>query len=798
MNSKILIIDDDAHIAEVTKKLLELLAYEVETITIPSMLLIEKTITARPPHLILMDINLKGCELDGIELAKQIKKFDVPIVYFSGSADAGLLKRAQETNPIGYITKPYSELELKATVEMALYRSIAETERARMEKALKRRLEIEKIVSTISSRFIGTPDVNDAIQSSLAELGGLKKSSRAYLYLFSEDGTLMTMTHEWCREGMHPQKESFKDIPVRTFSEWIKKLLHGQFIHIKSLSDRPEMGDIKKELFEESHTINSMLLYPLFLENRLSGFMGFESIEKDVEWLDDDVEFLKVASDVIGRGIEHNRSVEKLNASRASFSNIVEKSTDGIIVVNTGGIVRFVNSTARIFLSHRTDALIDNTFDIPLSHGMVIETEIMRPNGDCGIGETRAVETRWEDGSAYLVLIRDITDRRHAEEQLRHSQKMEAIGRLAGGVAHDFNNLLTGIKGYAELALLNMEETEPLYGDLMEIHNAAVRAAELTRQLLIFSRKQPMAFNPVDLNEVIGKSLKMIRRIIGENIAVDFVQKHDLWTVNADETSIDQILMNLVVNAADAMPQGGKLSIGTENVTFEEGVSIFMPGGRPGRFACISVSDTGTGMDREILQNIFEPFFTTKEAGKGTGLGLSVVYGLVAQHEGWIHVTSCAGQGSTFNTYFPVIEAPKKTKKEMMCPQECLSPSERVLLVEDEESVRRFVTKVLEKQGYVVLTASRTDEAMEIFGREHGAFDLIFSDVVLPDKSGIELIDGLLALKPGLRVLLSSGYADDRSQLSIIRERGFPFIQKPYSVSDLLEIVSRTIKATVP
>ena len=389
----------------------------------------------------------------------------------------------------------------------------------------------------------------------------------------------------------------------------------------------------------------------------------------------------------------------------------------------------------------------------------------------------------------------DITALKRAEEekekiqaQLLQAQKMEAIGKLAGGVAHDFNNLLTTIHGYTDLAMMKLNKTDPVYRDLKQVRLAAVRAAELTRQLLLFSRKQPMRLTPLNLNKTVDDLLKMLNRLIGEDISIHTHLDPDIWTVHADDGSIGQAIMNLAINARDAMPEGGKLTIKTENVYLDEAYCEAYSDARPGKFVCLSVEDTGIGMDKEIIQHIFEPFFTTKEAGKGTGLGLSVVHGIVKQHEGWINIYSEPGLGTTFKIYLPAFsgKVEEDETEETISLQELKGSGERILLVEDEAGVRKFAQKVLGENGYVVFEAANANEALDIFEREKGKFDLVFSDVILPDKSALQLLDQLLSRKPGLRVLLSSGYTDHKSQWPIIREREFPFLQKPYSLHDLL------------
>ncbi|MFH1942163.1 MAG: ATP-binding protein [bacterium] len=405
-----------------------------------------------------------------------------------------------------------------------------------------------------------------------------------------------------------------------------------------------------------------------------------------------------------------------------------------------------------------------------------------------------------------VMIWKDITEQKRSEEekvsiqaQLLQVQKMQAVGILAGGIAHDFNNLLTAIQGSADLAMMDLKEDEPPYADLKEIRSAAMSAADLTRQLLLFSRKHPMGFAPLDINESIKNLHKMIKRLIGEDVAVHIQLKPDLGTVLADRNTMEQVVMNLVVNARDAMPHGGDLTIMTENIVLDETACRSISGAQPGKFICIAVADTGLGMDKDTVQHIFEPFFTTKEPGSGTGLGLSVVYGIIERHGGWIRVFSEPDRGSVFKIYLPVIsETPQEKKAGQEISYEPLrGKGERLLVVEDDENVLKFAVGALNKNGYNVFSAMTAEKALEVFEMENRRFDLILSDVILPDKNAVELIDELSHRNPNMGILLGSGYVDKKSIWNIIEERGYRFIQKPYTLAGLLQAVKETIAANV-
>jgi signal transduction histidine kinase/CheY-like chemotaxis protein len=371
-----------------------------------------------------------------------------------------------------------------------------------------------------------------------------------------------------------------------------------------------------------------------------------------------------------------------------------------------------------------------------------------------------------------------------SEEQLVQAQKMEAIGRLAGGVAHDFNNLLTVINGYSELIQLEMGVDDPLRPTIAEIRHAGERAAGLTRQLLAFGRKQMIAPRVIDLNAVIENTQAMLRRLIGEDIALEVTLDPGVPPVKADPSQLDQLILNLAVNARDAMPQGGGLSIETANVTLKESPAR-SPEVLPGQYVAIRVADTGCGMDAGTMAHIFEPFFTTKELGKGTGLGLSTVYGIVKQCGGHISVESEPGRGTTFQILLPAVETAADLRRSSGMHKALLGGSETVLLVEDEAPVRGMISRILSASGYKVLQAPDGPSALAIADAHETPIHLVLTDIVMPGMNGRSLVEALAAKRPGIRALYMSGYSDDVISHQGLVEEGIPFISKPFRPSDL-------------
>jgi len=427
------------------------------------------------------------------------------------------------------------------------------------------------------------------------------------------------------------------------------------------------------------------------------------------------------------------------------------------------------------------------------------------------IGEERAVNSLKEGATDYVLkdklgrLVHAVSraikeseqqaDRVRLESQFRQAQKMEAIGRLAGGIAHDFNNLLTAILGYSEVALGGLDEDHPQRSSIQEVLNAGQRASALTRQLLAFSRKQVLSPKVLNLNQSVTDIEKMLRRIIGEDIQFIITLDPQLGNVKADPGQVEQVIMNVALNARDAMPEGGQLTIETRNADLDEAFVKQYSGGRPGPHVLLMISDTGRGMDAETQSHIFEPFFTTKEQGKGTGLGLSTVYGIVRQSEGIIAVRSEPGHGAAFEIYLPRVAEPRETRRRTAAEVPASKGSETILVVEDADAVRELILGMLRGKGYNVLVASDGDEALETAEKFEGAIHLLVTDVVMPRVSGPELAQRLLKARPDMGVLFMSGYTDKGIIFGGLVEPDTAFLQKPFTTGELARKVRGVLDA---
>ena len=507
---------------------------------------------------------------------------------------------------------------------------------------------------------------------------------------------------------------------------------------------------------------------------------------------------------------ESKRAVEE----RARLSSAVEQTAESVMITDPEGNIVYVNpafervtgyrraevmgKNPRILKSGRHDDEFYRQLWKTIVGGGVWSGFLFNKRKDDSIYEAESLISPVRDGAGFVVnyvaVQRDVTHQRLLEAQLRQSQKMEAVGRLAGGIAHDFNNLLTIITGYSQLVADQMDEKHPLAGHVAEIRKASDRAASLTRQLLAFGRRQVLAPQVLDLNGVVSNVEKMLRRLIGEDVELVAFPGANLGRVKADPGQIEQVLLNLAVNARDAMPTGGKLTIETSNVELGEDYAASHYPMKPGRFVLMAVSDTGTGMNAETLSHLFEPFFTTKEQGKGTGLGLATVFGIVQQSGGHITVYSEPGQGSTFKIYLPrVAEDTVSAGSGEALPGSLPRGAETILLVEDESALRSMVRGILESHGYKVLEARNGEDALVVCEQHKGPIQLLLTDVIMPEMNGPQLAERLAVFHRSMKILYISGYTDEGIIHHGILDAGTNFLQKPFTPDALIRKVREVI-----
>ena len=511
--------------------------------------------------------------------------------------------------------------------------------------------------------------------------------------------------------------------------------------------------------------------------------------------------------------LERARQRQELRRQERLLRQIIDANPSLIFVKDWDGRFVLVNqATAEIYgttvasLVGKTDADFNPNKD-EVAHFLRDDREVMSSARSKLIGEEPVTnpdtgEKRWfqtikvplrlpdDDLPKLLGVATEITERKRLEEQLLQSQKMEAVGQLAGGVAHDFNNILTAIVGYTDLLAAEFGPGNRHLEDLEEIRKAARRAAALTRQLLAFSRKQVLEPRVIDLNGIVQNLDKMLRSLISENIELKTQLADDIESARADPNQIEQVIMNLAINARDAMPEGGSLTIETANVTLDDDYAARHVSVVPGHYVMLAVTDTGCGMDQDTQARIFEPFFTTKPAGRGTGLGLSTVYGIVKQSGGNIWLYSEPGKGTTFKVYLPSVDESPEDVSKPATPASRRGGRETVLLVEDDEQLRRLTHRALASHGYTVLEADRGNTALDIARRHKGRIDLLLTDVVMPDTNGTKLADTLRGARPELRVLFMSGYPDGAILHNGMLEHGASYLAKPFTT----EAVTRKVR----
>jgi two-component system, cell cycle sensor histidine kinase and response regulator CckA len=512
------------------------------------------------------------------------------------------------------------------------------------------------------------------------------------------------------------------------------------------------------------------------------------------------------------------RAVAAQHASEARKSAIVSSALDGIITIDAAGRVLDFNPAAERIFSYQcaevvgrelADLIVPPALREQHRQGLArcvatgegallgkyLEMTALRADGSEFPVELTLTRIATTNQPIFIGFIRDLTVRKQLETQFLQVQKVESIGRLAGGIAHDFNNLLTAISGYVDLALGTLPPEHEVRSDLAEVQKAAQRAANLTRQLLAFARKQPIDSHVINLNDLIQEMDKLLRRVIGEQIELVTLPAPTLWSVRADPGQIEQVLLNLVINARDAMPMGGKVTIETRNVVLDQAYTRAHISMVEGSYVLLAVSDTGCGMDAETQTHLFEPFFTTKAPGQGTGLGLATCYGIVKQHGGFIWAYSELGHGTSIKIYLPQVEAAAEALPQYEELSVLPQGTETVLVVEDELAVRIFAVRVLREHGYTVLEASTSVEAFQLAHEYAGNIDLLLTDVVMPQTGGKALAEQLTAQYPTIKVLFMSGYADNAIVHHGLLETGIAFLHKPFSPAALLRKVREVLEA---
>lgn len=676
------------------------------------------------------------------------------------------------------------------------------TEHKKTEERL--RLDESRTEALLRINQMSNRPLADITGFTLEESIRLTGSTLGYLAFLNDDESVLTM-HSWSRKAMENCMIGNKPVnyPLETTGIWGDPVRRRRPV-ITNDHDAP---DVARRGYPEGHVkVKRHLGVPVFDGERIIAVIGVGN--KEEGYTETDINQVTLMAQGMVRLLKQKTAQEDLSISEARLRAILDSAKDTIfikdrdhryVVANRAMSELFGIPVEKIVGRSDRDLFPPDTcehigeIDNRVLHGETIEEELARPIRDMDI-IFHTIKAPLRNGAGEITglcgIARDVTERKHLESQLLQSQKMEAVGTLAGGVAHDFNNLLSAIMGYASLLQMKMDKDNPLFAYASHILTSSEKAATLTQSLLAFSRKQVINLRPVVINDTIEKVHRLLQRLIPEDVEFRIAKSSERLIAMADPGQLDQVIMNLVTNARDAMPRGGTLTISIEHVTVGSDFIAAQGYGKPGEYAVIAISDTGIGMDRKILGKIFEPFFTTKGVGRGTGLGLAIVYGIIKQHNGYIDVTSRPGEGSVFSVYLPLVWLEPADEE---APVLIKGGTETILIAEDNTELCKLSVSVLKDHGYTVLAATDGEMAVNTFRKHKDTLSLVILDVVMPKMNGKEAFDAIRALDPSMKVIFTSGYTDDIIQEKGIANEKYDFLGKPITPATLLNKIREVL-----
>jgi PAS domain S-box-containing protein len=776
--AKLLIVDDETAQMTALCKTLALEGYETVGFASATEALV--TLRSQPFDLVLTDMMMP--EMDGITLLRNAFEIDSNLVgiVMTGHGTISTAVEALKTGALDYILKPF---KLSAVLPV-LNRALA-VRQLRMENIqLRGAVSIYELSMAIAFALDQDTVLEKVMDAALQQCSTADVS----ILLPSEDGKELQVA---LARGPKEEHTPTKNLPM---TDDLLKWIDQSQAHI---SNPAEHVGIPSDLTRG-------ISIPMLTGGRFVGILNFDPGYPQKHLTTGQMKALNIVAGTAASALEGTSLLERLRAAEQRYRRLAENAPDIVFRYELSPQHRFayVSPVVASVIGYTPEEYYaDPDLGFKIVHpddrrslesalsgdGRHAGTVTMRwthKSGSLIWIEQRSALVRDADGQVVAIegIARDISERRQLEDQLRHAQKMDAIGRLTAGVAHDFNNLLTVINGYSDLSLREMSQDNPVRRKIDEVKKAGDQAAALTRQLLAFGRKQVSQSKAVDVNAAVKSNTNILRRVIGEDIELITILDPALRPIKADEGQIEQVLLNLAVNSRDAMSRGGKLTVQTSN---EAGGEILL-----------AMSDTGCGMDAATQLRVFEPFFTTKESGRGTGLGLSIVSSIIKQNGGRIELASNPGDGTTFKIYLPSAEASPATSAARPADED-RTGSETVLVVEDDSAVRDFICTVLQHSGYRVVAARHGDHALEIWQQHQDRFGLVITDVVMPHMDGPALIEKLRCLSPGVRVLYTSGYADDAVARHGDLDPEIPFIRKPFTSDTLLQTVRAALDAAI-
>lgn len=795
--AKILIVEDEKIVAKDIEYRLRKLGYTVTGMATSGRDALQKA-EETVPDLVLMDIQIKG-DMDGIAAAEALRqRLQLPVIYLTAYADEPTLRRAKITLPYGYLLKPFEERDLHTAIEVALRQH-------ELQRTLERRATHLALINDIGSQIATELALHSVLQRAVHLIQQTFGYHHVAIFLL-EDGFAQLRAVA----GVHEQylvltyRQSINDGIIG----WVAR--HGEKIVANDISQEPRYLPFITDYF----TASAELCLPIKVAGQTVGILDIQCSHSHT-FDQNDVMVMETLTSQIAVAIRNAQLYEQAQQEKEALERqqmLLQTILDHIPVMvsyfDRKGCCQWVNREwERIsgWSWHEIQGrnMFAEFYPDP-SEQQRVRAAIFAAEGrwdeiKTRVRDGRLIDTIWAsvrlpDGST-LGIGADITERKQLEAQFFQAQKLEAIGRLAGGLAHDFNNILTVIMSYTSLGMRVSRTDQPIQRHLKGIQENAERAANLTRQLLSFARKQVVEPQNVNLNELIVRSEKMIRPLLGEEIQLTINLAPDVGWVKADPNQLEQVVLNLVLNARDAMPQGGHLTLQTANVSLEPQANGRGDEAPPGDYVMLLLKDTGSGMSEEVKAHLFEPFFTTKVRGKGTGLGLAICFGIIKQSEGYIRVESEVGRGATFRIYLPYLAATGVATTPQKLVERLPGGNETILLVEDEPEVRALTVNLLKEHGYTLLVAANGAEALYISDEQASTpIDLLLTDVVMPLLGGKALAERLKTRRPETKVLLISGYTDE-AVVAPTLPPGTAFLQKPFSPTALLAKVREVLDA---